>query len=645
MRTAPRLSSRMFTFVLIAVLTAPQVLRASIEAHAQSFFVNERAGTATNTQGSFSSLVLDAQGTPHVSYNDGTVGNLEYGRRQGGAWTFETADGSAAVVGQHTSMFVSASGLVRISYYDATNGDLKLATKSASSWSAFTLDGSSGDVGQHTSIGEKLGSYHVSYYDVTNGDLKYADFNGVQIAASIDNVGQYSSLALDAQNFAHIACLDASNENLVYLRRVQFAWLREAADASAQAVGYYSSLVLDAQGNPHVSYHNNSTLDLQYARKSGGAWIIEIADGSANNTGHYCSLELDAQGNPCISHLNLTTNDLLYTRKSGGVWTTVTADGSANSVGHYSSLDLDAHGNPHVSYLDNTTGDLMYANAAVRVVAPNTGVTWAVGSMQNIAWAGVGPVDILVSADGGSTFERRETGVTTSPWAFRVPHVPTRFAKIRIERASPLSASESEAFFTIDGTIALAKFEANRDAMSDATRLTWETSPGPEADIRYRVERASSDAGAFASLHSDLLDRGEFVDIAPAAGARYRLVAVNGLGDDYVLGETSVASDLAEGRRLAVSPNPAPGGNAGITFRVPYDPDNGASGAAIDLSVYDVSGRRVRALASGVYAAGVRTLQWDGQDDAGRSVAAGLYFLRLSSPARIEATERVVVVR
>jgi hypothetical protein len=48
--------------------------------------------------------------------------------------------------------------------------------------------------------------------------------------------------------------------------------------------------------------------------------------------------------------------------------------------------------------------------------------------------------------------------------------------------------------------------------------------------------------------------------------------------------------------------------------------------------VYDLGGRRVASLAAGVLGAGRHTLRWNAQDAAGNRVAAGLYFVRFSTP-------------
>ena len=72
-----------------------------------------------------------------------------------------------------------------------------------------------------------------------------------------------------------------------------------------------------------------------------------------------------------------------------------------------------------------------------------------------------------------------------------------------------------------------------------------------------------------------------------------------------------------------VGPVPA-AGRVGITYGVVADR------ATVDLTVHDVSGRRVRTLAAGAHGRGRYEVVWDGRDAAGGRVAAGIYFVRLS---------------
>ena len=50
----------------------------------------------------------------------------------------------------------------------------------------------------------------------------------------------------------------------------------------------------------------------------------------------------------------------------------------------------------------------------------------------------------------------------------------------------------------------------------------------------------------------------------------------------------------------------------------------------VQVTIYDVAGRKVRNLADRVFPAGEHTLQWDGADDGGTKVARGVYFVRSS---------------
>jgi hypothetical protein len=64
-------------------------------------------------------------------------------------------------------------------------------------------------------------------------------------------------------------------------------------------------------------------------------------------------------------------------------------------------------------------------------------------------------------------------------------------------------------------------------------------------------------------------------------------------------------------------------GNSVVRFSV-------AKAGRVQVSIYDVTGRRIRNLADRVFPAGESKLEWDGTDDAGSKVARGVYFVRSS---------------
>ncbi|MDZ4803237.1 MAG: LamG-like jellyroll fold domain-containing protein [Candidatus Eisenbacteria bacterium] len=84
-----------------------------------------------------------------------------------------------------------------------------------------------------------------------------------------------------------------------------------------------------------------------------------------------------------------------------------------------------------------------------------------------------------------------------------------------------------------------------------------------------------------------------------------------------------VAPLVPNGLRLTAMPNPFQA-SATIAFVLPAAGD-------VDLAVYDLSGRRVRALRQGRLDAGTQNIAWDGRDDDGRATSSGIYFVRLQS--------------
>jgi hypothetical protein len=71
------------------------------------------------------------------------------------------------------------------------------------------------------------------------------------------------------------------------------------------------------------------------------------------------------------------------------------------------------------------------------------------------------------------------------------------------------------------------------------------------------------------------------------------------------------------------APNPF-GGQVTIAFSL-------ATPGPADLVIYGVNGRRVRTLARGAHDAGEYAMEWDGRDDGGAAVQAGVYYVHLAT--------------
>ncbi len=69
-----------------------------------------------------------------------------------------------------------------------------------------------------------------------------------------------------------------------------------------------------------------------------------------------------------------------------------------------------------------------------------------------------------------------------------------------------------------------------------------------------------------------------------------------------------------------------------------------AQAGDVSLRVYDLNGRMVRELVNGPQSATRYQVEWDGRDDAGRSLASGVYFYQLKGPG-IQETRRMVLAK
>jgi hypothetical protein len=130
----------------------------------------------------------------------------------------------------------------------------------------------------------------------------------------------------------------------------------------------------------------------------------------------------------------------------------------------------------------------------------------------------------------------------------------------------------------------------------------------------------------------------------PAGRYRYELVWTDAGGRSGTAGLVADGGACCAGAPALAPPAPNPvRGGQGQTWSIRLEP--GDRPGTFQLSLLDVSGRRVLVREVRIDVPGMRLVPWDGRDRAGRPVPAGVYFLEALRPDGGRERRKIVVLR
>ncbi len=507
------------------------------------------------------SLAVDASGRSHVSYGDGTAGALKYAAEgEDLAWTVEVVDASVSVAdpgGQiSSSIQVDASGVPSIAYNSA-GGDLMFARKNGGAWAIETADTEGSTRGVVSLAVDAQGNPAISYQDAGEGILRFARrAGGSWSAEAVDpepGAGGFSSLAFDASGAPHIAYFFSAGPGdgrLRYAARRGAAWSIETlADPPGWDAGWAPSIAVDGAGVPHIAYWASGEGALGYVVKSGSTWVHDVVDGPAFGADAAVPgrLTIEASGAPSIAYFVAPACDVRYAWKSSSGWRrqTFASDGE---LGLYPShVPGTAASGPRIALYDEGRGDLLFGSSEIAVTGPRGGEVWLSATDQVVTWAGRGPVDIDLSMDGGLTFAPLASAAVASPTRVAVPDIQTKAGKVRVRAPGSSGAALSDSVFSILEVALQADLLAWLSPKSSGgVLLAWPqpaVGPGPKG---FRLERIFPEpTSQWTSVTTRAADateeeKPEHFDAQGRLGSRYRLVRVDELGNEFLVGETGV---------------------------------------------------------------------------------------------------------
>ena len=179
---------------------------------------------------------------------------------------------------------------------------------------------------------------------------------------------------------------------------------------------------------------------------------------------------------------------------------------------------------------------------------------------------------------------------------------------------------------------------------ADIGSIDW-TSAEPVGTSLYFQVRSSNDPGDLGTWSANITDPG----CLPGVLDRYMQYKVllgttdpakSAILQDVTFGSSHAGSQGAVSElsvsRLTAQPNPF-GPQVAVSFNL------GAEDW-FRLSVFDVTGRRIRRLAAGRFGPGDYRFEWDGTDDRGCALAPGVYWLKLETSGMSE-TRQLVLIR
>jgi hypothetical protein len=662
--------------------------------------------TALLSNKTFTGLVTDGAGGAIAVWEDTRTGNSDvYARRVTAAgtpaWTANGTPVCAAADAQMLSV-VAADGQggavigwsdFRASFY-ADFYAQRINGSGATMWAANGIavrsySGKNAYYGAVASLGADgvifawsddrnySSSFDIYAQRVTLSGTPVWTSGGVAVAAG-PNYQLYAQVTPDGSGGMIIGWVDAgSGPAHVYAQRLSVGGT-ELWTSGGRLVSSVSSvfnqiqMVADGTGGAIFTWDDSrgGTGAAVYAQRIDASGYTAWQSGDVllgnNSTGFYPRIATDGAGGAVVGWQDsraATSNIYAQRIERGGNW-----GFPCPTIAGVRDVPADQGGQVNLSWnasrLDPWPAQEVYQYSIWRAIKPtaanaaiSSGATIVTGDLDPLS---AGPDAIRVEQLGATTYYWKFVK-TASAWGLNAysEDVPTLFDwgagpgeqtyfQVIAHAYSSFWASAPDSGYSVDNLAPAAPLSLTAMRSGNDVLLQWRKSR--DADLRdYAVYRATAsgvlpDPAFFLSNAMDTL----LTDTSAPAGALYYVVTAVDVHENQSApsneatvtgGPTGITPRTPSISTLTVLPN-APNPFTGTTmFEIGLPVES-----QLDVEVYDVAGRRVRALSAGRKGAGWQRVAFDGRDDEGQPLASGVYFYRVRAGGTT-VTSKMVIAR
>lgn len=367
-----------YSFRVVAVgslgrSTPSRSVRASTLSTNVAIAAESRTGT-----GMFSSIVVTAAGTEHLSHYDDARGDVLYTTRSGaGPFVTVTVDkgptGTQDVGADGTTIVVDSGGKAHIAAHNVTDNAVRYATNTSGAWAASTVQTA---VGLRPRIlmdpmTQQLDLFYAGWVPGSQTEIIHARklWGGSWVAPdgeipiNLDPLTWFA-VALDPARRPQVAMISWVGDVFHIHQEPTGSMPISAVPQPAGAVpSGGTSLTVDASGAAHIGWHDAAGGGLYYSTNLSGSWTtvpLDVVEGMT--LGRFSAMAIHRPtGRLHVAYYDETNRDLKYARKDpGAAWSRKVLD-LTGDVGSHPSIAVDDSGAVHIAYRDETNKRLKIA--------------------------------------------------------------------------------------------------------------------------------------------------------------------------------------------------------------------------------------------------------------------------------------------